>query len=152
MSGDSLGNLGGAGSPAAQDIFADALDEADLPAWEPVGRSGITDSPSQSFQKVFFEHPSDTLDKLNLARTLFDLKEYRKCAFSLEPILNVSQAALFLRNYATYLVCEQKSEEMSLENGDKVQACTQGGSPAVTSHSREMLAMESQLKQLRERK
>ena len=30
--------------------------------------------------KIFFERPNEEVDKLNLARVLFDLKEFRKCS------------------------------------------------------------------------
>jgi hypothetical protein len=51
-----------------------------------------------------------------------------------------------LKNYATYLVCEQKSEEQSLESGDKIAASSQGSSFASTSQNKEMLDIEMQLK------
>ena len=38
------------------------------------------DLPTESFNLVFYEKHSPLLDKLNLARTLFDLREYKKCA------------------------------------------------------------------------
>ena len=34
----------------------------------------------ESFNKVFFEHPNSALDYLNVARILFDDKEYQNCA------------------------------------------------------------------------
>jgi hypothetical protein len=61
---------------------------------------------SECFDKVFYEKPSEVLDTLNLGRTLFELREYQKCAHLLHPIREQSQSALFLRNYATYLMCE----------------------------------------------
>lgn len=141
----------GLGFQSQNEIFSDCLDESDLPAM-------MSNKPSEttaaSFNKVFFERPSETLDVLNLARTLFDLKEHRKCAFSLQSVhaqdgrdaSPVNQSALFLKNYATYLVCEQKSEEQSLESGDKIAAASQGSSFASTSQNKEMLDIEMQLK------
>ena len=38
---------------------------------------------SRNFNKVYAEMPSKTTDKLDLARTLFDLKEYLKAAHTL---------------------------------------------------------------------
>ena len=52
--------------------LSDCLEEADL--------------TSSSFDKVFFEIPSQTLDILNLGRTLFELREYQKCAHVLDKI------------------------------------------------------------------
>ena len=43
-----------------------------------------------SFNKVFFEEPCGALDVLNLARTLFDLREYRKCAHMLQPLTSAA--------------------------------------------------------------
>jgi len=95
------------------EVFSDSVEESDLP-------NTAAQSASSSFNKVFFEHPSEVADKLNLSRTLFDLKEYRKCAHNLQSLSASNQSALFLRNFSTYLFCEQKSEELNLESGDKV--------------------------------
>ena len=67
-----------------------------------------------TFNKVFYEEPCPAFDALNLARTLFDLREYRKCAHVLSPFMSaanlikssLAQSCLFLRNYALYLVSE----------------------------------------------
>ena len=56
----------------SDEVFSDELDEIDL--------------NSANFNKAFFERPSEATDKLNLARTLFDLKEYRKCAHILQSM------------------------------------------------------------------
>ena len=48
------------------------------------------ETPSHNFNKVYFETPSETSDRLNLARTLFDLKEFRKCEHTLQPVVNTS--------------------------------------------------------------
>lgn len=98
-------------SSALNEVYSDSLDERDLQ---------LLASPSPAFSKVFFERPSEANDKLNLARTLFDLKEYNKCAFTLAQIDSTSQSALFLKNYATYLISEQKREEQNMESGDKI--------------------------------
>jgi hypothetical protein len=42
----------------------------------------------QFFDKVYFERPNEATDILNLARSLFDLREYRKCVHVLKPIAN----------------------------------------------------------------
>lgn len=63
---------------------------------------------------------------LNLARSLFDLKEYRKCANLLLPLTksqgvtkkdSTAQNCIFLKNYALFLVSEQEKEEEILETG-----------------------------------
>lgn len=72
---------------------------------------------------------------LNLGRTLFELREYQKCAHVLEKIKEQSQSALFLRNYAVYLVCEQVGEEQILENGDKISAMAHGANRAGVATS-----------------
>ena len=71
------------GFQAQNEVFSDVLDETDLPA---MANNKPAEAAASSFNKVFFERPSETLDVLNLARSLFDLKEYRKCDFTLEPI------------------------------------------------------------------
>jgi hypothetical protein len=40
------------------------------------------------FNKIYFEKPNEVTDTLNLARALFDLREYRKAAHILKPIAN----------------------------------------------------------------
>lgn len=37
------------------------------------------------FNKVFFEHPNNALDFLNIARLLFDEREFENCANLLQP-------------------------------------------------------------------
>jgi hypothetical protein len=107
------------------------------------GDNAGTNLGSGAFNKVFFERPSETMDQINLARILFDLKEYRKCAFNLKAISVRNQSALYLKNYATYLVCEQKQEEQSLESGDRIQAVSQGVTSVQSSFQIEMLNIET---------
>ncbi len=67
------------------------------------------------FAYHYFERPNAATDALNLARSLFDLREYRKCAHILKPYANEKyQSALFLHNYALYLVSEFQKEEEAL--------------------------------------
>lgn len=46
-----------------------------------------------NFTKVFYEEPCAALDTLNLARSLFDLREFRKCAYLLEQLIYVQQGS-----------------------------------------------------------
>jgi hypothetical protein len=81
----------------------------------------IEEPSAKIFNKVWFEKPSEVSDSMNLARVLFDLREYRKCAHTLKPFATIkNQSALFLHNYAIYLVSEQSKEEEILQNGDKI--------------------------------
>mmetsp|Transcript_5636 Transcript_5636/g.4029 ORF Transcript_5636/g.4029 Transcript_5636/m.4029 type:complete len:130 (+) Transcript_5636:292-681(+) len=99
--------------------------------------------PDNSFQKVFYEEPCEEIDALNLARTLFDLREYRKCASNLKPYASqTNQTCLFLESYALYMVSEQNLEEEVLEsNGvDKVNCC-----PTV---NKELTTIEQKLEPL----
>ena len=73
-----------AGFQSQNEIFSDSLEESDFTG--SITNNSSNEAASTKFNKVFFERPSETLDKLNLARTLFDLKEYRKCASNLESI------------------------------------------------------------------
>lgn len=52
---------------------------------------------------------------------------------------------------ATLLVSEQNHEEQSLESGDKIQTSTGPSSSGDTGQSKEMSAIEAQLKSLRDR-
>ena len=78
-------NQAAAGFQSQNEIFSDSLDESDFTDGT-TNNNLSNEAASTKFNKVFFERPSETLDKLNLARTLFDLKEYRKCAYNLESI------------------------------------------------------------------
>ena len=62
--------------PAFVERYSDSIDASD---------------DSATFDKVFFERPSEMLDTLNLGRTLFELREYRKCAHTLDKIKDQSQ-------------------------------------------------------------
>mmetsp|Transcript_16870 Transcript_16870/g.12059 ORF Transcript_16870/g.12059 Transcript_16870/m.12059 type:complete len:95 (-) Transcript_16870:142-426(-) len=82
--------------------YTDDLDEEDF-------------NPSATFCKVYYEKPNEATDTLNLARTLFDLREYRKCLHFLKPFANAKhQSCLFLYCYCLYLVSEQAKEEEML--------------------------------------
>ena len=79
----------------------------------------------QQFNYHYFERPNAATDALNLARTLFDLREYRKCANILKPYANEKyQQALFLHNYALFIVAEHSREEESLQAGEKIESST----------------------------
>ena len=72
----------------------------------------------KSFNKPFVEEVNEATDALNLARVLFDLREYKKCIFMLKPFANPQfQSAMFLYYYSTYLVSEQTRAEEIYENG-----------------------------------
>ncbi len=83
------------GRASGKFIFTDCLEDEDF-------------NPKTGFNKVYYEKPTEATDSLNLARTLFDLREYRKCIHILKPFANAKcQSALFLHNYSLYLVSEQ---------------------------------------------
>lgn len=108
----------GANASAAMSVsnFTDTLEDEDITNY-------------MSFNKVFYERRTEATDALNLARILFDLKEYRKCAHVLKPFATTKhQSALFLRNYSLFLVHEQQKEEENLENGGDRGAAANGSS------------------------
>ena len=77
------------------------------------------------FQYHYFERPNASTDALNLARSLFDLREYRKCAHILKPYASEKyQSALFLHNYSLYLVSEYQKEEDSLQQGERIESAS----------------------------
>ena len=63
----------------------------------------------------FYEEASDAHDRLNQARALFDLKEYKKCSFVIGDAS--SAQAVFLKAMASYLISEQLLEEEHMESG-----------------------------------
>ena len=72
----------------------------------------------KSLPKTYIEEMNDSSDTLGLARTLFDLREYRKCAFLLKPFaIPKYQPAMFLYYYASYLLSEQACAEEIYESG-----------------------------------
>lgn len=87
-------------------LFTDAADEI---------LAAKAASGSKSFSYQYFERPNAATDALNLARTLFDLREYRKCASVLKPFATEKyQSALFLHNFALYTVSQLLKEEEAL--------------------------------------
>lgn len=54
-----------------------------------------------------------------IARNLFDLREYKKCAYLLKDFINNSeyQPAIFLYYYSLFLAGEIRKEEEMIENG-----------------------------------
>ncbi|KRX02888.1 hypothetical protein PPERSA_04091 [Pseudocohnilembus persalinus] len=71
------------------------------------------------FDKVYVEDVSDDCaDALMLARSLFDLKEYKKCAHTLKEFIEdkANQPAIFLHYYSLYLSGEIRKEEELFEN------------------------------------
>ena len=73
------------------------------------------------FMKIFYEGGNrKQMEILNLARTLFELKEHRKC----QDILSKSklngvncQSGMFLFYYCKYLIAEYRKEENTYESG-----------------------------------
>ena len=114
--------------------FTDELDEEE-------SKRGV----AGDFSKMFFEKPCEVTDALNLARTLFDLREFRKCCHVLKPYANErNQSALFLHYYSLFLVSEQSKEEEIIQSGDKVQCST--------VQNKEVVVIESELRTLYEEK
>jgi len=98
-------------------------------------------NPSSTFNKIYYEKPNEATDTLNLARSLFDLREYRKCLHFLKPFVNVKhQSCIFLYYYSLYLVSEQAKEEEILQNGDKI-SCS-------TVQNKELIVIENELQPL----
>jgi anaphase-promoting complex subunit 8 len=60
--------------------------------------------------------PADCCDQLLLARSYFDLKEYRRAAFVLRDV-PLHPRTLFVRCYSLYLAGEKRKEEEILERG-----------------------------------
>ena len=72
----------------------------------------------KSYNRPYLEDLNEATDTLNLARVLFDLREYRKCMSILKPYANANyQSALFLYYYSSYLISEQERAEEIYESG-----------------------------------
>ena len=79
----------------------------------------------QPFEYIFYERKNKTNDIVNLARVLFDLREYRKAVHKLEKHLKPSnQNAIFLFYYSLFLLSEQQVEEDKLQSTDNVARST----------------------------
>ncbi len=75
----------------------------------------------RSFNRPYVEEQNEATDTLNLARTLFDLREYRKCAALLKPFaVPRYQCAMFLYYYSNYLISEQTKAEEIYESGGTI--------------------------------
>ena len=105
----------------------------------------------RQFTLHYFERPNASTDTLNLARSLFDLREYRKCAHMLKPYANEKyQSALFLYNYALYTVSELSKEEEALQAGEKIESACSAGATTAGLY-RELAQIEASLQPLHER-
>lgn len=71
------------------------------------------------FEKVFQEKYDDSTDAVMLARNLFDLREFKKCAFVVSKYAKnpVYQSAIFMHYYSLFLAGEIRKEEEMYENG-----------------------------------
>ena len=71
------------------------------------------------FDKIFQEKYDDSSDAVMLARNLFDLREFRKCAFAVSKYAKnpAFQSAIFMHYYSLYLAGEIRKEEEMYENG-----------------------------------
>lgn len=77
-------------------------------------------TPGKCYSKAC-EEIDEASDTLGLARALFDLQEYRKCAALLKPFACPKhQSAMFLFYYASYLLSEQACAEEIYESGGMV--------------------------------
>lgn len=71
------------------------------------------------FDKVFKEPYDESSDAVMLARNLFDLREFKKCAFAVSKYAENPnhQSAIFMHYYSLYLAGEIRKEEEMYENG-----------------------------------
>lgn len=87
-------------------------------------RHDIEDYPihkDEPFSYTFYERKSRVNDVVNLARSLFDLREYRKACHKLKPYLHpMNQSAIFIYYYSLYMLSEQQSEEEKFQSTDNI--------------------------------
>ena len=84
---------------------------------------------------------------LLVARGLFDLREYKKCAFLLKDFITNAdyQAAIFLYYYSLYLAGEIRKEEEMLENGEANAKMVVNGELVVIEREYEKLYRQNKL-------
>ena len=91
-------------------------------------RQDIEDYPIDKdlpFEYVFLNAKSRSNDIVNLARVLFDLREYRKAVHKLEKHLKyTNQSAIFIYYYSLFLLSEQQAEEDKFQGTDNVARST----------------------------
>ena len=93
----------------------------------------------ESFDYIFYERKNRVNDVVNLARILFDLREYRKACHKLKPYLNVNnQPALFIYYYSLYLLSEQETEEEKFQSSDST--------TSIMVNNNELITIENELK------
>jgi anaphase-promoting complex subunit 8 len=92
-----------------------------MPQGNKVYSDVIEGSDFQNFNKIFIESETAATPTLQLARTLFELREYNKCCYILKPFAKPAyQSSLFLYYYAKYLISEAKAEEEGLNKLDGI--------------------------------
>lgn len=71
------------------------------------------------FNYTFYERKTRSNDAVNLARILFDLREYRKACDKLRRYLHPSnQSAIFMYYYSLYMISEQQIEEEKYQSSE----------------------------------
>lgn len=108
---------------------------------------------SYKFDKVYQESYDDSYDALLIARNLFDLREFKKCAHLIKDYAKNPkyQSAMFLYYYSLFMNGELRKEEEIFENGGKYHPlCQLGPLPAPqgnhkTSANQELSHIEADL-------
>ena len=123
---------------SASSLPSSAAHSLPLASPSPPTPSSVSDMSSAAFPL-----PAPVDDYLLLAKSYFDLREYRRCAHLLEslpPSLS-SPHHTFLRLYALYLAGEARKEEEQHEQP------AGGGSASSSAHNRELSFIATQLQQ-----
>ena len=86
-------------------------------------------APKGTFQQPEPIQEEGTEDVLNLVKTLFNLREYKKCSYVLEPFMKnrPSHSVIFFYYYSKWMSYQIRKEEEIYENGKK--RVTQRGNP-----------------------
>lgn len=109
----------------------------------------IANNSDQNYQfdKIFIEKYDKTSDVLLVARGLFDLREYKKCAYLLKDFITNPeyQAAIFLYYYSLYLAGEIRKEEEMLENGESNAKMVINGELEIIEREYEKLFAQNKL-------
>jgi anaphase-promoting complex subunit 8 len=109
--------------------------------------SDIFDYPinkDDPFEYTFYEKKTRINDTVNLARVLFDLREYRKAWHKLKPYLQSHhQTVMFLYYYSLFMLSEQQIEEEKFQSSDAVSRSN------VTNN--ELITIENELSEFYEK-
>ena len=78
---------------------------------------------SAKFKKLYTESYDEVTDHLMYARSLFDLREFKRCAHVLKPLLGTkNQSVIFMYYYTLYMYGDIRKQEEEYEKSKLISA------------------------------